>query len=81
MAAIKKRAEHCVSSAYFYSYSKEKTRQIFLPGGVGIGKENGMHESEKKCIGIDVGGTSVKIGLFETENQASTCWIPARSQP
>ena len=30
--AIKKRAEHCVSSAYFYSFSNEKTRQKNLPG-------------------------------------------------
>lgn len=29
---------------------------------------------EKKCIGIDVGGTSVKIGLFETSGELLDKW-------
>ena len=28
---------------------------------MGIGKENGMHESEKKCIGIDVGEPPLRL--------------------
>ena len=48
---------------------------------MGIGKENGMHESEKKCIGIDVGGTSVKIGLFETDGTLLFKWeVPTRKE-
>ena len=39
-----------------------------------------MHESEKKCIGIDVGGTSVKIGLFETDGTLLFKWeVPPRN--
>ncbi len=40
-----------------------------------------MHESEKKCIGIDVGGTSVKIGLFETDGTLLFKWeVPTRKK-
>ena len=40
-----------------------------------------MHESEKKCIGIDVGGTSVKIGLFETDGTLLFKWeVPTRKE-
>lgn len=28
----------------------------------------------KKCIGIDIGGTSVKIGLFETSGELVDKW-------
>ena len=27
-----------------------------------------------KCIGVDIGGTSVKIGLFETTGELLTKW-------
>ena len=34
---------------------------------------------EKKCIGIDVGGTTVKIGLFETDGTLVYKWeVPSR---
>ena len=37
--------------------------------------------SEKKCIGIDVGGTSVKIGLFETDGTLLFKWeVPTRKE-
>ena len=40
-----------------------------------------MHESKKKCIGIDVGGTTVKIGLFETDGTLLFKWeIPTRKE-
>lgn len=36
---------------------------------------------EKKCIGIDVGGTSVKIGLFETSGELLDKWeVPTRKE-
>ena len=35
----------------------------------------------KKCIGIDVGGTSVKIGLFETTGDLLLKWeVPTRKE-
>ena len=35
----------------------------------------------KKCIGIDVGGTSVKIGLFETTGDLLLKWeVPTRKK-
>ena len=40
-----------------------------------------MHESKKKCIGIDVGGTTVKIGLFETDATLLFKWeVPTRNE-
>ena len=40
-----------------------------------------MHESKKKCIGIDVGGTTVKIGLFETDGTPLFKWeVPTRKE-
>ena len=40
-----------------------------------------MHESKKKCIGIDVGGTTVKIGLFETDGTLLFKWeVPTRKE-
>ncbi len=40
-----------------------------------------MHESGKKCIGIDVGGTTVKLGLFETDGTLLFKWeIPTRKE-
>lgn len=36
---------------------------------------------EKKCIGIDVGGTSVKLGLFETTGKVLYKWeVPTRKE-
>lgn len=36
---------------------------------------------EKKCIGIDVGGTSVKLGLFETTGTVLHKWeVPTRKE-
>lgn len=36
---------------------------------------------EKKCIGIDVGGTSVKLGLFETTGKVLHKWeVPTRKE-
>lgn len=36
---------------------------------------------EKKCIGIDVGGTTVKLGLFETTGTALHKWeVPTRKE-
>lgn len=36
---------------------------------------------EKKCIGIDVGGTSVKMGLFETTGKVLYKWeVPTRKE-
>ena len=36
---------------------------------------------EKKCIGIDVGGTTVKIGLFETDGTLVYKWeVPSRKE-
>ena len=29
---------------------------------------------EKKCIGVDVGGTTVKIGLFEVSGELLKKW-------
>ena len=29
---------------------------------------------DKKCIGVDVGGTSVKIGLFEEDGRLLKKW-------
>ena len=35
----------------------------------------------KKCIGVDVGGTSVKLGLFETTGELVKKWeIPTRKE-
>ncbi len=40
-----------------------------------------MCENGKKCIGIDVGGTSVKIGLFETDGTLLFKWeVPTRKE-
>ncbi len=40
-----------------------------------------MHENGKKCIGIDVGGTTVKLGLFETDGTLLFKWeIPTRKE-
>lgn len=40
-----------------------------------------MHESGKKCIGIDVGGTTVKLGLFETDGTLLFKWeVPTRKE-
>ena len=34
---------------------------------------------EKKCIGIDVGGTTVKLGLFEADGALIRKWeVPTR---
>ena len=36
---------------------------------------------EKKCIGIDVGGTTVKIGIFETDGTLVYKWeVPSRKE-
>lgn len=36
---------------------------------------------EKKCIGIDIGGTSVKLGLFETDGTLLYKWeVPTRKE-
>ena len=36
---------------------------------------------EKKCIGVDVGGTTVKIGLFEVSGELLKKWeIPTRKE-
>lgn len=36
---------------------------------------------EKKCIGIDVGGTTVKVGLFETTGTVLSKWeVPTRKE-
>lgn len=36
---------------------------------------------EKKCIGIDIGGTSVKLGLFETDGKLLLKWeVPTRKE-
>ena len=35
----------------------------------------------KKCIGIDVGGTTVKLGLFEMDGTLLEKWeIPTRKE-
>ena len=35
----------------------------------------------KYCLGIDVGGTSVKLGLFDTEGNVLDKWeIPTRKE-
>ena len=35
----------------------------------------------KKCIGIDVGGTTVKLGLFEMDGTLMEKWeIPTRKE-
>ena len=35
----------------------------------------------KKCIGIDVGGTSIKLGLFEVDGTLLEKWeIPTRKE-
>ena len=40
-----------------------------------------MCENGKKCIGVDVGGTSVKIGLFETDGTLRFKWeVPTRKE-
>ncbi len=40
-----------------------------------------MHENGKKCIGIDVGGTTVKLGLFETDGTLLFKWeVPTRKE-
>ena len=34
-----------------------------------------------KCIGIDIGGTTVKIGIFTTEGQLLEKWeVPTRKE-
>lgn len=36
---------------------------------------------EKKCIGIDIGGTSIKLGLFETDGKLLLKWeVPTRKE-
>lgn len=36
---------------------------------------------EKKCIGVDIGGTSVKLGLFETDGKLLLKWeVPTRKE-
>lgn len=36
---------------------------------------------EKKCIGIDIGGTTVKIGIFETDGSLLDKWeVPTRKE-
>ncbi len=36
---------------------------------------------EKKCIGIDIGGTTVKIGIFETDGSLLEKWeVPTRKE-
>ena len=36
---------------------------------------------EKKCIGIDVGGTTVKVGLFELDGTLLRKWeVPTRKE-
>lgn len=36
---------------------------------------------DKKCIGIDIGGTSVKLGLFETDGRLLFKWeVPTRKE-
>ncbi len=36
---------------------------------------------EKKCIGIDVGGTTVKIGIFEASGALLEKWeVPTRKE-
>ena len=35
----------------------------------------------KKCIGVDVGGTTVKIGLFEITGELLKKWeVPTRTE-
>ena len=42
------------------------------------GKEDKM---EKKCIGIDIGGTTVKLGLFTVEGELLDKWeVPTRKE-
>ena len=36
---------------------------------------------EKKCIGIDIGGTTVKLGLFTVEGELLDKWeVPTRKE-
>lgn len=36
---------------------------------------------EKKCIGVDVGGTTVKVGLFESDGELLRKWeVPTRTE-
>ena len=38
-------------------------------------------EMSRKCIGIDIGGTSVKMGIFETDGTLLEKWeIPTRKE-
>ena len=58
--------------------SKRKEEQ----GKTLIGERSlAMCENGKKCIGVDVGGTSVKIGLFETDGTLRFKWeVPTRKE-
>lgn len=39
------------------------------------------HTMNRKCIGIDIGGTSVKIGIFETDGTLLEKWeVPTRKE-
>ena len=34
-----------------------------------------------KCVGVDIGGTTVKIGLFETDGELLDKWeVPTRKE-
>ena len=36
---------------------------------------------EKKCIGIDIGGTTVKLGIFKTDGSLLEKWeVPTRKE-
>ena len=46
----------------------------------GISKKRGTHMG-LKCIGIDIGGTSVKLGIFEEDGTLVKKWeIPTRKE-
>lgn len=45
------------------------------------GEGKGVEKMEKKCIGIDIGGTTVKLGLFETDGTLLFKWeVPTRKE-
>jgi len=40
-----------------------------------------MKDMEKKCIGIDIGGTTVKLGIFKTDGSLLEKWeVPTRKE-
>ncbi len=44
-------------------------------------RQRGLNRVKKKCIGIDVGGTTVKVGIFETDGTLLRKWeVPSRKE-